>query len=82
MSRQNHQLVVGATLFAISRRVEAAVAGLAAPERALVDVLRHRCLLAELGPGDTLYIPIGWWHAVRGGEGANFSLNYWYAQQL
>ena len=28
--------------------------------------------------GETLYLPCCWWHAVRGGEGPNLSLNYWY----
>lgn len=31
---------------------------------------------AELRPGDALYIPLGWWHAVRGvGRGANASVS-------
>ncbi|EOA81900.1 hypothetical protein ACJQWK_05078 [Exserohilum turcicum] len=29
--------------------------------------------------GDALYVPLGWWHAVRGvGEGANASVNWWF----
>ncbi|KAF1943247.1 Clavaminate synthase-like protein [Clathrospora elynae] len=33
----------------------------------------------ELGSGDALYIPLGWWHAVRGvGKGANASVNWWF----
>lgn len=32
---------------------------------------------AELESGDGLYIPLGWWHAVRGfGTGANASVSY------
>lgn len=35
---------------------------------------------AELGSGDGLYIPLGWWHAVRGiGQGANASVSRHYA---
>lgn len=31
---------------------------------------------AELRSGDALYIPLGWWHAVRGvGTGANASVS-------
>ncbi|KAF2472160.1 Clavaminate synthase-like protein [Lindgomyces ingoldianus] len=34
---------------------------------------------AELGSGDLLYIPLGWWHAVRGiGKGINGSANWWF----
>ncbi|KAJ4380491.1 hypothetical protein N0V86_003846 [Didymella sp. IMI 355093] len=34
---------------------------------------------AQLCAGDGLYIPLGWWHAVRGiGEGANASVNWWF----
>ncbi|KAI5376239.1 Clavaminate synthase-like protein [Alternaria alternata] len=32
-----------------------------------------------LRSGDALYIPHGWWHAVRGiGRGANASVNWWF----
>ena len=30
-----------------------------------------------LGPGDTLYIPIGWWHYVRG-LSVSFSVSFWW----
>lgn len=33
--------------------------------------------LVELGPGDMLYIPLFWWHAVWG-VGENMSINYWW----
>ncbi|KAF1364710.1 Clavaminate synthase-like protein [Lizonia empirigonia] len=34
---------------------------------------------AQLSAGDGLYIPLGWWHAVRGvGTGANASANWWF----
>ncbi|KAK1915782.1 hypothetical protein P3342_003595 [Pyrenophora teres f. teres] len=33
----------------------------------------------NLRPGDALFIPLGWWHAVRGhGKGANASVNWWF----
>ncbi|KAI0589822.1 Cupin-8 multi-domain protein [Pyrenophora tritici-repentis] len=32
-----------------------------------------------LRPGDALFIPLGWWHAVRGhGKGVNASVNWWF----
>ncbi|KAH7095381.1 hypothetical protein FB567DRAFT_586707 [Paraphoma chrysanthemicola] len=36
---------------------------------------------AVLEAGDGLYVPLGWWHAVRGvgdGVGANASVNWWF----
>ncbi|KAH7085734.1 hypothetical protein BKA63DRAFT_25968 [Paraphoma chrysanthemicola] len=36
---------------------------------------------AVLDAGDGLYMPLGWWHAVRGvgeGVGANASVNWWF----
>ena len=30
-----------------------------------------------LGPGDTLYIPKGWWHYVRG-LSVSFSVSFWF----
>ncbi|KUI46684.1 hypothetical protein AU198_03735 [Mycobacterium sp. GA-1199] len=33
--------------------------------------------VVELGPGDMLYIPLFWWHAVWG-VGENMSINYWW----
>ena len=33
--------------------------------------------LLELGPGDMLFIPVYWWHAVWGID-QNMSINYWW----
>ncbi|KAF2255883.1 Clavaminate synthase-like protein [Trematosphaeria pertusa] len=34
---------------------------------------------ATLESGDALFVPLGWWHAVRGiGSGANASVNWWF----
>jgi hypothetical protein len=33
--------------------------------------------LLELGPGDMLFIPFYWWHAVWGID-QNMSINYWW----
>jgi hypothetical protein len=36
------------------------------------------CEIVELGPGDALLIPVGWWHHVRCTAGPSLSLNYWF----
>lgn len=34
---------------------------------------------ALLDPGDALFIPLGWWHAIRGtGTDLNMSVNWWF----
>lgn len=33
---------------------------------------------AELGPGDAIYIPFHWWHAVDSLEPINLFVNYWW----
>uniref|UniRef100_A0A7S4VKV0 JmjC domain-containing protein n=1 Tax=Alexandrium monilatum TaxID=311494 RepID=A0A7S4VKV0_9DINO len=33
---------------------------------------------AVLGPGDGLFLPLGWWHAVKSLERENISLNFWF----
>jgi hypothetical protein len=35
-------------------------------------------LVAELGPGDVLYIPSLWWHAVRSLDEIGAMVNYWW----
>ena len=45
-----------------------------------VDAIRHRGTMVRLSPGETLYLPCCWWHAVRGGPAPNISLNYWFNQ--
>ena len=43
------------------------------------DVLRRHGLETTLGLGDTLFIPKGWWHSVKGvGEGITASVNWWF----
>lgn len=37
--------------------------------------------LLELGPGDMLFIPVYWWHAVWGID-QNMSINYWWLSRL
>jgi hypothetical protein len=39
--------------------------------------LEH-ALIAELEPGDAIYIPALWWHGVEASEGLNVLVNYWW----
>ncbi len=41
------------------------------------EALRH-ARQAELGPGDALYIPYGWWHQVESLTPFNVLVNYWW----
>lgn len=42
------------------------------------EALRH-AQVAELGPGDMLFIPAIWWHHVRAFDRINVLVNYWWA---
>lgn len=37
-----------------------------------------RAQVAELGPGDAIYIPFHWWHGVDSLEPVNLFINYWW----
>ena len=37
-----------------------------------------RAQVAELSPGDAIYIPFHWWHAVDSLEPVNLFINYWW----
>ena len=39
---------------------------------------RDAALLADLQPGDALYMPPLWWHTVEAREGFNLLVNYWW----
>ncbi|KAL1413179.1 hypothetical protein Q8F55_000929 [Vanrija albida] len=44
-----------------------------------------RALTVTLGPGESLYLPAGWWHKVQQDEGAGglaVAVNYWYPAEL
>jgi hypothetical protein len=43
----------------------------------LAEALRH-AQQAELGPGDALFIPYGWWHHVESLTPFNVLVNYWW----
>ncbi len=41
------------------------------------DALRH-AVVAELAPGDALFIPSMWWHHIESLDGFNALVNYWW----
>jgi hypothetical protein len=43
------------------------------------EALRH-AQVAELGPGDAVFIPSMWWHHMEALEGFNVLVNYWWRQ--
>ena len=43
------------------------------------DALQH-ALVAEMEPGDALFIPSMWWHHVEALDGLNILINYWWRQ--
>jgi ribosomal protein L16 Arg81 hydroxylase len=50
------------------------------PDHARFPRLREaEMFVAELGPGDVIYIPRGWWHHVRTLE-LSISVNFWWAR--
>jgi len=46
----------------------------------LREALAH-ARVAELGPGDALYLPPLWWHQVESLESLNALVNYWWAPE-
>lgn len=44
------------------------------------EALKH-AVTAELGPGDAIYIPALWWHAVEAIGPLNVLVNYWWTGQ-
>lgn len=46
---------------------------------AYAEAARHR-LVAELAPGDAIYMPPMWWHHVRADGAFNVLVNYWFGQ--
>jgi len=43
-------------------------------------VALEHALTAELSPGDVIYIPSMWWHAVEGLDDFNVMLNFWWRE--
>jgi len=41
------------------------------------DQVVPSCMTATLGPGDMLFFPPGWWHAMRS-ESTSFSISMWF----
>jgi hypothetical protein len=44
----------------------------------LFEQIRDQALIAELGPGDALYLPKLWWHQVESTAPFNGLVNYWW----
>lgn len=44
----------------------------------LFERIRDQALVAELEPGDALYLPKLWWHQVEATEPVNGLVNYWW----
>ncbi|HEV8408146.1 MAG TPA: cupin-like domain-containing protein [Sphingomicrobium sp.] len=42
------------------------------------ETIRDQALIAELEPGDGLYLPKLWWHQVEAIESLNLLVNYWW----
>ncbi|MGE4411110.1 MAG: cupin-like domain-containing protein [Sphingobium sp.] len=42
------------------------------------QALHDRAIVAELEPGDALYLPKLWWHAVEARDNWNLLVNYWW----
>lgn len=42
------------------------------------ETIRDRAIIAELGPGDALYLPKLWWHQVEATDPLNLLVNYWW----
>ncbi|HEX8667363.1 MAG TPA: cupin-like domain-containing protein [Allosphingosinicella sp.] len=40
----------------------------------------ERALVADLEPGDAIYVPALWWHAVRAFDPLNILVNYWWQE--
>lgn len=55
-------------------------AGSAAPDPRYprFEHARHRALVADLEPGDAIYIPKLWWHQVEATGSVNILVNFWW----
>lgn len=78
---QNVQQSIGASGIA-SMRGEEMMEG---PERSLLEEhvwgerVTDEGFEVEVGPGDALFIPKGWWHSIKTSEkGINASVNWWF----
>ncbi|KAF7860800.1 hypothetical protein EAF04_008318 [Stromatinia cepivora] len=78
---QNIQQSIGASGIA-SIRSEEMMEG---PERSLLEEcvwgegVTEEGFEVEVGPGDALFIPKGWWHSIKSSDGGiNASVNWWF----
>ncbi|HEX8555798.1 MAG TPA: cupin-like domain-containing protein, partial [Sphingomonas sp.] len=42
---------------------------------------QQSALIADLDPGDALYVPSLWWHHVKSAERFNLLVNYWWSEE-
>ena len=77
---QVENLYIGPLDFTIAGQ-PASMVDLAAPDLArfprFAEALRH-AFTAELGPGDAVFIPDLWWHAIEADGPLNVLVNYWW----
>lgn len=73
-------LYVGPIDYTMAGQPVALAAGSASgnPDYPRFEKARARALVADLGPGDALYLPKLWWHQVEATEPVNVLVNYWW----
>lgn len=59
-------------------RVDVTSTAAAAASRQHGAFARAQPHVATVRRGDLLYLPLGWWHAVRGSQECNISVNFWF----
>ena len=47
----------------------------------VAEAARHK-LVADLEPGDAIFMPPMWWHHVRSTGALNVLVNYWFGQRI
>nr|WP_281179424.1 cupin-like domain-containing protein [Sphingomonas pituitosa] len=75
-----HDLYVGPIDHTIAGQPVSLAAASGAPDDRYprFDHARHRALVAELEPGDAIYIPKLWWHQVEATGSVNMLVNFWW----
>ena len=77
---QTKNLYIGPLEHTVSG-VPASMADIDAPDFARFPRLREALaagLIAELTPGDVLFVPYMWWHQVMSDDAFNMQVNYWW----
>ncbi len=73
-------LYVGPVDYTMAGRPVSLAAGAMAsdPRYPRFEAIRDTALVADLGPGDALYLPKLWWHQVEAFDPVNMLVNYWW----